>query len=210
MRRRRAGRSRNQLRRRTASGRLARDIRVLPTPELLRRRQALVGKHADQRLAESPLGVLLASGLITEEERMAGQRFAWLYRLTLGQLSLRASDPLLLREPFGPEVTPPMSAARSAWLAAREADLEQARSRLLDQGTCAHEMVLRFAVAQTFADWMGLKRERTAREVEDLRALQEGLACLADCFGLSPNTPAGGRTVAASKSSKPAFAKEDT
>ncbi len=116
---------------------------------------------------------------------MAGQRFAWLYRLAVGRLSLRAADPLLAREPVGTVATPPLGAGEAAWLAAREADLEQARSRLLKQGRAAYEMVLRFAVAQSFADWMGLQRKRTPREEEDLMQLQVGLTCLADCFGLA-------------------------
>ncbi|MEQ8652233.1 MAG: hypothetical protein RIC87_07195 [Kiloniellales bacterium] len=184
MRRRRPGRARKYLRRRTASGRLARDTRVLPTPELLRHRQALVGQDGDQRLAESPLGVLLALGLISEEERMAGQRFAWLYRLTIGRLSLRAADPLIPREPLGAEVTPPLGAGQAAWLAAREADLEDARIRLTKRGTGIYEMVLRFAVAQSYADWMGVTRQRTSAEAQDLLLLQEGLGCLAETFGL--------------------------
>lgn len=186
MRRRRAGRARKHLRRRTASGRLARDTQVPPTPELLRRRRALVGDGTDQRLSENPLGVLLAKGLITEEERMAGQRFAWLYHLALGRLNLRAADPLLPREPIGAAATPPLGAGEAAWLAAREADLARARSCLLQEGTAVYEMVLRFAVQQSFADWMGLKRDRTPREEQALLQLQEGLACLADCFGLAP------------------------
>ncbi len=97
MRRRRAGRGRRHDRRRTPSGQLSRAGQhpVRPTAELLRHRRALVGSQGDQTLAESPLGALLARSLITAEERMAGQRFAWLYRLAIGRTHPLASDAAL-------------------------------------------------------------------------------------------------------------------
>ncbi len=186
MRRRRPGRPRKQAGRRTASGAVARQDRVKPTFELLRHRQALVGPQADPCLAENPLGVLLAHGLISAEEQMAGQRFAWLYRLTVGRQTVRSSDPLMPREEAGPAAaTPPLGPGQAAWLAARQADLARARQDLLARGPRVYEMVQRYAIAQQHADWMGCRRPLTKREAEALSQVQEGLTCLAHSFGLT-------------------------
>lgn len=184
MRRRRAGRPRKQHRRRTARGILVREDGLRPTPELLRYRRALVGEQADPRLAESPLGVLLARGLISEEERLAGQRFAWLHRLAFGRSSVAASDPLRPPELLGagPE-TPPLGAGQAAWLAAREAEMDRARAELQDCGAGAYRAVQAAAVVLAFPDWMAGQRPLTPAEEAGLRDLQRGLACLADCFG---------------------------
>jgi len=57
------------------------------TPELQARRLALVGgvgTGADPALSTTPLGRLLALGLITRDEYRGGQAYAWLYRQATG------------------------------------------------------------------------------------------------------------------------------
>ncbi len=185
MRRRRPGRPRKQMERRTARGTLVRQTSVPPTPELLRHRQALVGAGGDLRLAENPLGVLLALELITEEELAAGQRFAWLHRLVFGRQSCAASDPRLPRGVAGTTpAIPPLGAGQAAWLAAREKDFDRARGHLEACGGGVYAVLRRVAVEQEFAGWMGAKRRLTASEELALQRLQAGLDCLVGCFGL--------------------------
>jgi len=190
--RRRAGRPRRQDVRRTPSGAPSRTgAKALgPTPEHLRHRRALVGGAADPSLAENPLGVLLARRLITEEERQAGLRFAWLYRLAIGKLTTAASDPLQPMQQPGPgPATPPLGAGRAAWLAAREADFDRARAALKEEGDGCLRAVVAFAVAQEFAAWMGTVRALTPAEARRLEDARRGLALLAAHFGL-PARPA--------------------
>ncbi|GAB5467248.1 MAG: hypothetical protein Kilf2KO_02780 [Rhodospirillales bacterium] len=188
MTRRRAGRPRHWGRRTSGGGLVRAEVLPLaPSSQLLRHRRALVGAGGDLALAESPLGVLLARGLIAAEERLAGQRFAWLYRLTLGRATLAAADPLQPRQAPGPGLAaPPMGPAQAAWLAAREADFSQARKELCAAGVGVYRLVLAVAVNEDFLGWMGAGRPLTSRELEDLAALQEGLTLLSLRFGLAP------------------------
>ena len=59
----------------------------LGTPEALARRQRLAG-GGDPVLTESPLGVMLARGLIGQEQHDAGRTYAALYRQSVGRTQL--------------------------------------------------------------------------------------------------------------------------
>ena len=54
------------------------------TPEVQARRVGLAGDGSEV-LAHYPLGVALARGVITTEERDAGLRYAWAYRAATGR-----------------------------------------------------------------------------------------------------------------------------
>src|SRR5262245_51644238 len=57
------------------------------TPELQARRAALAGA-SDPALAEYPLGIMLARGLISAEEHEAGCYYAMLYAKAVGRTGL--------------------------------------------------------------------------------------------------------------------------
>ncbi|MEO1192683.1 MAG: hypothetical protein AAFY02_13055 [Pseudomonadota bacterium] len=157
----------------------------MPNPRVLQRRRALVGPDGDVTLAESPLGVLLARDLIHPEERQAGQRFAWLYRLVVGRMSPAAADPFQPREEARPAfATPPLGAGQSAWLAARSGDFEKARQALKAEGPGVYEQVRRIAVAEEFPPWIVVRGPLHDEARKELEAVQAGLACLAALFGL--------------------------
>ena len=59
----------------------------LGTPEALARRARLAG-GGDPVLTESPLGVMLARGLIGQEQHDAGRTYAALYRQAVGRTQL--------------------------------------------------------------------------------------------------------------------------
>lgn len=61
------------------------------TPELQARREFLAGE-GDKVLTTFPLGILLANGVITDEEYRAGCRFAWLHAVVIGKHSLAAIE----------------------------------------------------------------------------------------------------------------------
>lgn len=58
------------------------------TPELIAKRWALVGEGAAE-LAEYPLGVMLARGIITQDQHNSGQRYAWLYGNIIGRVTIK-------------------------------------------------------------------------------------------------------------------------
>jgi hypothetical protein len=69
------------------------------TPELRRKRAQLVG-HPDNRLASSPLGVLLARRLIQAREYHAGRHYAWLFACGVRRVNMP-----FLERPIGPGYT---------------------------------------------------------------------------------------------------------
>lgn len=77
--------------RRHPSGRInygyRKDSRLGPTLEQTLKRMALVGPDADDKFAESPIGVVYVNGGITEAEMMAGLRYFAVYWAIYGFLS---------------------------------------------------------------------------------------------------------------------------
>ena len=102
------------------------------TPELRAHRQALAGREATA--AEHPLALMLARGLISAEHYDAGQRYAALYRQSVGRTQIsynRLYEELAGR--FGRQTLrreeADMAAARRLYLAAK-ADLLAAGARI--------------------------------------------------------------------------------
>jgi hypothetical protein len=92
------------------------------TPEQQDRRAWLV-QGGRLELAAYPLGVLLANGAISEDEHKAGCRYAWLYRLAFGRVSIAAASYELLGDGASYHED-------EAWLRDRAAELSRLQSAL--------------------------------------------------------------------------------
>ena len=135
---------------REPNGRLQRE-RARPdhgTPEQQARR-ARAAQGARPELASYPLGVLLASGCITETQHLAGCHYAWLHQVVFGRASAGAVR--YDREPGRAMPEDP----DDKWLAAREAELRQIERRLAAAGLWNYKRALdSLAVYEVEPRWM--------------------------------------------------------
>jgi hypothetical protein len=74
---------------RTKSGRLSRayksvELRDYGTAKYVAKRAAIIN-GADPQLAATASGILLANGLLTKDQHLAAQRYAWAHSLTYGR-----------------------------------------------------------------------------------------------------------------------------
>ncbi len=143
-----------------------------PTAEQRAKRQALVGTGAAEHLAEYPLGVLFARGLIDSDQLDAGCRYARLFRLALGGESLAAVN-------LTGKVFDPPGEQDEAWLAARSRDYHTARCLLSRQGRRVRELVENVTVYQRLPAWVYRCRPPSAGDIKALDRLTSGLSDLA-------------------------------
>jgi hypothetical protein len=168
----------------------------LGTPELRAHQLALIGgaaSGADPALSASPLGRLLALGLITAEEHRCALVYAWLYRRATGW-----TPPGAARIYSGTMVAGLRSTALGSDASQRVGPDEDrpavqrrfraAKNRLLAAGrqVCdatenlvVFEMTPEFLLAGGDGTVTGSVRRRSAQ----LRAIRDGLGILAACFG---------------------------
>jgi hypothetical protein len=154
------------------------------TPEVQARR-AVLSAGADPALSESPLGLLLARGLIGSEEHAAACIYAYLYARAVGRP--RTSCAALYRRLAG-------ESAGAGWVelseqaeTAVEERFRRGKNRLLAAGrrVCdATENLVVFGRTPRFLDTAG-RRGAAARRADDLErdAIRTGLAVLAACYG---------------------------
>src|SRR5262249_42342605 len=152
------------------------------TPELQARRRALAGE-GDPVLAEHPLGVMLARGLISAEQREAGCYYALLYRRAVGRPDLSVAS--LYRQLMGEGGSGREMEEES--LVRFQSLYRLGKNRLLAAGrrvAAATETLVVFGRPARFlgrAARMPLKRGADHAELE---AVLEGLSVLVACYGL--------------------------
>lgn len=160
-----------------------RDQPDLGTPQIQARRAALAG-GADPVLAEHPLGLLLARGLIAQEQHAAAVTYAWLYGRVVGRPS--GSCAALYRRLAG-------EAAPAGWEPSEEGEaalqerFRRGKNRLLAAGrrVCdATENLVVFARVPRFLDTSGQRGAGARRaDAAEREAVLAGLAVLAACYG---------------------------
>ena len=151
------------------------------TPEAAARRARLAA-GADPTLTESPLGLMLARGLIGQEPHDAGRYYAALYRQAVGRTQLSCD------RHYGQLIADGGRQARMQDEAAQariEERFRLGKNRLLAAGrrVCeATENLVVFGAAPRFLDARagGLRRAGDGGELE---AILLGLATLAACYG---------------------------
>ena len=136
------------------------------TPEAQARRYALIGT-ADPALAEYPLGVLLARGVITGEQHDAGCHYAYLAGRVLGRT-----------KPYRADQGGSGAALNEVAIDAIERRWHQAVRTLLDAGRRAKDEVDNVALFERLPSWVGAESPRLgdARSCEELVAGLEALA----------------------------------
>ena len=137
------------------------------TPEQQARRQALIGSAAPH-LAEYPLGVLLARGLISAEQHDAGCHYAYLAGRVLGRTKPYRAD---AAGSGGAELT-------EAALASVERRWLQAVRMLFDAGRRAKDAVDNVAIFERLPGWLAREQPRPGDAAEQ-QALVAGLESLA-------------------------------
>jgi hypothetical protein len=151
------------------------------TPELQARRASLVG-GGDPALAEHPLGVMLARGLISAEEHEAGCYYALLYARAVARTHLSSAYVYqrMLAE-----------SGRAAMLDEKgqehvEKLFRQGKNRLLAAGRRVSEATENLAVFGRHARFLDSRRTaelRRGADFTEFQAVLEGLAVLAACYG---------------------------
>jgi hypothetical protein len=154
------------------------------TPQAQARRAALAA-GGDPVLSESPLGVLLARGLVTAEEHAAACIYAYLYARAVGRP--RTSCAALYRRLAGEAAGPGWTDLEESAEAGVEARFRHGKNRLLAAGrrVCdATENLVVFGRLPRFLDSAG-RRDAAARRADavDLEAVRTGMAVLAACYG---------------------------
>jgi hypothetical protein len=151
------------------------------TPELQARRERLVGS-GDPAAAESPLGLMLARGLIDREQHDSARTYASLYRQTVGRTHLTC-DPQY-RQLLG-EAGRVSGERGEPEQAALEGRFRQGKNRLLAAGRRVCEATENLAVFGVPPRFLDPERPSHARRHDalDLEAVLCGLATLAACYG---------------------------
>ena len=153
------------------------------TPELQARRTALVG-GGDPALAEHPLGIMLARGLISAEEHEAGCHYAVLYARAVARTHLSPAH--IYRRMLA-------ESGRAASLDDKSQEhierlFRQGKNRLLSAGrrVCeATENIAVFGRPARFLDSRRTAELRRGANFTEFQAVLEGLAVLAACYGRS-------------------------
>lgn len=149
------------------------------TPELQRHRQAAAGE-ADPCLAENPLALMAARGLITAAQAAAGGYYAVLYRRAVGRpyLSCAAHYQRLAVNyvPLPPDFDDEAEAeARRLFRLGKE--------RLLAAGHRAARATEELIVFGTKPPFLVNRQSRDKASDALYRAILAGLDALADCYG---------------------------
>lgn len=154
------------------------------TPELRAHRAALAA-GSDPALSESPLGLMLARGLVTPQQHEAGCYYAFLYRGAIGRTQI-ACDRVYAQMVSGAAGDSPLDESAQR----RVQDLFRlGKNRLLaaSRRICdATENLAVFARPPRFLDTGG-RRPLSARRADatELEAIVAGLDILAACYGRS-------------------------
>jgi hypothetical protein len=155
----------------------------LGTPQAQARRAALAA-GADPVLAEHPLGLLLARGLIVQEQHAAAVTYGWLYGRVVGRPA--GSCTALYRRLAGEAAPAGWEPSENAEAALQER-FRRGKNRLLAAGrrVCdATENLLVFGRTPRFLD-TARRRGAAARRADgaEREAVLAGLAVLAACYG---------------------------
>jgi len=151
------------------------------TPELQARRKLLTS-GGDPVLAEHPLGVMLARGLISSEQHEAGCYYAMLYARCVGRTNLSVAPiyrRLLAEEGRGREVTEEEQRRDQALF-------RLGKNRLLAAGrrvAAATENIAVFGRPARFLDRHGGGPLKRGADHAELEAVREGLCVLVACYG---------------------------
>src|SRR6266403_5654398 len=151
------------------------------TSELQARRAALVGA-GDPALAEYPLGIMLARGLISPEEHEAGCYYAALYAKAVARTSLSCAHIYrrMLAESGKAQELDDKSQEHIERL------FRHGKNRLLAAGrrVCeATENLAVFGRAARFLDNRQTARLRRGADYSEFQAVLDGLAVLVACYG---------------------------
>lgn len=140
------------------------------TPELIAKRRALIGEGALE-LAEYPLGVMLARGIIDQEQHNGGVYYAWLYGRVIGRTKVKG----VLGDNFGEPEDGPFQAKI-------QASFRECKDAILRAGRRATDAFENVAVFEREPYWLKreLGRVHVVRdsEVAERRAIQSALAAL--------------------------------
>jgi hypothetical protein len=151
------------------------------TPELQRHRRAAVGE-ADPCLAENPLGLMAARGLITPAQAAAGGYYAVLYRRAVGRpYPSCAAHYQRLAVNYVP--LPPDSGDEAEAEARRLFRL--GKERLLAAGQRAARATEELVVFGTRPAFLVGRRLQDKSGDTLYRAILAGLDALADCYGFT-------------------------
>lgn len=151
------------------------------TPELQARRSALVGA-GDPALAEYPLGIMLARGLISSEEHEAGCHYATLYAKAVARTTLSCAHIYrrMLAESGKAQDLDNKSQEHIERL------FRDGKNRLLAAGrrVCeATENLAVFGRPARFLDRRQTAQLRRGADYNELQAILAGLAVLVACYG---------------------------
>ena len=139
-----------------------------PTAEQRAKRRALVGPDSPEHLAEYPLGVLFARGLINQEQHEAGCRYARLFRLAIGGESLAGVN-------LTGKVFDAPGEQDEGWLKAKSLDYGKARLVLFGFGRRTRELVENVTVYQRLPAWLYGKHLPSPGDLKALERLIAGL-----------------------------------
>jgi len=156
----------------------------LGTPELQAHRNLLVGE-GDPALAEYPLGILLARGLIGREQHEAGCRYGYLYGRVLGRTHLSCAA---IYDRLAAETGGARAADDDDQRERRQQDqFRLGKNRLLAAGrrVCdATENLVVFGRVPRFLDTAGRRGAGARRgDATELAAVLAGLDTLVACYG---------------------------
>lgn len=155
----------------------------LGTPEQQARR-ALLAASGDPALAEYPLGLMLARGLIGREQHEAGCRYGFLYGRVIGKGELSCAG---IYDRLAADVRPDRPMASEESEARDQALFRLGKNQLLAAGrrVCdATENIVVFGRAARFLDLHG-RRGAAARRGDsaELASVLAGLDALVACYG---------------------------
>jgi hypothetical protein len=151
------------------------------TPELQARRSALVGT-GDPALAEYPLGIMLARGLISAEEHEAGCYYATLYSKAVARASLSCAHIYrrMLAESGKAQELDDKSQEHIERL------FRQGKNKLLAAGRRVCEATENLAVFGRPARFLNSRQTaqlRRGADYNEFHAVLAGLAVLVACYG---------------------------
>ena len=165
------------------------------THEAAVHRLALVGS-ADPVLGEHSLGILLARGVITEEQHQAGVRYAARSWEIYGKPFARSALGPMVVSKANPEAEAPPETAASETPEEREAKREAEfigwHATLRDAGQMAVREVKRCAVADELPGWWLRQNERNGRPLSGSEATRHRRRHNALCAGLNALAEAQG------------------
>ena len=143
--------------------RAARPMLDYGTPENIKRRLELVQGGAPE-LSEYPLGVLLARGLIDQDQHQGGEKYAALYAKALGLMKQLGFDP-------------GKGTLQDSDLERIEGQYLECRHKLARCGLKVHQLVDNITVHREMPLWIG---KPGTYGFDDLTRLRYGLDALAD------------------------------